>query len=127
MPKPLTGEVDRGGPKKERPSPLPDSFFSKEDIPVHNTFIQFDSPSVEDEKTLATAPAWIGPSLQSIVQAEQKKDSVPAETEPSVEGEAMEPISVPTPVTAEAARQMQVTDMGNLCSLEESGFGEMLA
>eukprot|EP00913_Durusdinium_trenchii_P031136 g29155.t1 len=80
--------------------------FLDRDIPVHNTFIQFDSPSVEDEKTLATAPAWIGPSLQSIVQAEQKKDSVPAETEPSVEGEAMEPISVPTPVTAEAARSL---------------------
>eukprot|EP00933_Yihiella_yeosuensis_P021747 TRINITY_DN17173_c2_g2_i2.p1 TRINITY_DN17173_c2_g2~~TRINITY_DN17173_c2_g2_i2.p1 ORF type:complete len:391 (+),score=64.41 TRINITY_DN17173_c2_g2_i2:169-1341(+) len=66
-------------PKKERPSALPDSFFTAklgdgpsllEEIPVHNTFIQFDATEGETkQKTLSTAPAWIGPSMQSVMQS----------------------------------------------------------
>jgi hypothetical protein len=67
-------------PKKERPSALPDSIFrarlgqaseKPEEIPVHNTFIQFGAPQsagAEQKKPLSTAPAWIGPSFQSIIQ-----------------------------------------------------------
>jgi len=82
-------------PKKERPAPLSDSIFraklekeaakqnlpcpigpnahahEREEIPipVHNTFIQFGSSTgLELEKQLSTAPAWIGPSLQSMIQ-----------------------------------------------------------
>jgi len=64
-------------PKKERPAALPDSIFAStghvpEDIPVHNTFIQFGAPpsASDHKKPLLTAPAWIGPSFQSIIQQE---------------------------------------------------------
>mmetsp|Transcript_9005 Transcript_9005/g.25132 ORF Transcript_9005/g.25132 Transcript_9005/m.25132 type:complete len:324 (-) Transcript_9005:211-1182(-) len=61
-------------PKKGRPLPLPDGIFQPRDpevsegVPVRNTFIQFGVPGAP-EKTLSTAPAWIGPSLQSLVQS----------------------------------------------------------
>eukprot|EP00444_Apocalathium_aciculiferum_P006706 CAMPEP_0183395486 /NCGR_PEP_ID=MMETSP0370-20130417/9348_1 /TAXON_ID=268820 /ORGANISM="Peridinium aciculiferum, Strain PAER-2" /LENGTH=521 /DNA_ID=CAMNT_0025576109 /DNA_START=127 /DNA_END=1694 /DNA_ORIENTATION=+ len=81
--------------KKGRPAPLSDSIFraklekeaakqnlpcpigpnahvhEREEIPipVHNTFIQFGSSTgLELQKQLSTAPAWIGPSLQSMIQ-----------------------------------------------------------
>jgi len=73
-------------PKKERPSALgcissADSIFQArlkqapdgpEEIPVHNTFIQFAMPPSTAEagdakKPLCTAPAWLGPSFQSIL------------------------------------------------------------
>lgn len=67
-------------PKKERPAALPDSIFNArfgqasddrvpEDMPVHNTFIQFGAPpsAGDQKKPLLTAPAWIGPSFQSIM------------------------------------------------------------
>lgn len=78
-------------PRRERPSPLLDAaFHSKvkephdptglgtgnaspepEEIPVHNTFIQFGVPPLEGVKQhLSTAPAWIGqPSLKNALLA----------------------------------------------------------
>mmetsp|Transcript_70544 Transcript_70544/g.131976 ORF Transcript_70544/g.131976 Transcript_70544/m.131976 type:complete len:399 (+) Transcript_70544:166-1362(+) len=75
-------------PRKERPQALPESIFQEKpapgaetlatfnedglEIPVHNTFIQFATPGEEAGKKalgLVTAPAWMGPSLQSIVAA----------------------------------------------------------
>jgi len=74
-------------PRKERPAALSESIFRAklaveqapndlgggmpEEIPVHNTFIQFGAPpgSLPKEKPLSTAPAWIGPSFQSMMQA----------------------------------------------------------
>lgn len=74
-------------PKKERPAPLPDAIFRAkleqhapadneapcipEEIPVHNTFIQFGSPEEAEpgKQHLSTAPAWIGPSFQSMIQS----------------------------------------------------------
>lgn len=85
-------------PKKERPSALPDSIFQArlgqasnelghvpEEIPVHNTFIQFGAPpsSGSHQKPVpTTAPAWIGPSFQSIIQqasTETPKPQAPVE------------------------------------------------
>jgi len=42
-----------------------------EEIPVHNTFIQFGAPKgLElDKQQLSTAPAWVGPSFQSMIQS----------------------------------------------------------
>lgn len=43
-----------------------------EEIPVHNTFIQFGlEPEADafDRRHLATAPAWVGPTMQSAMQA----------------------------------------------------------
>mmetsp|Transcript_19635 Transcript_19635/g.45726 ORF Transcript_19635/g.45726 Transcript_19635/m.45726 type:complete len:424 (+) Transcript_19635:160-1431(+) len=72
-------------PRKERPGALPESIFQGKvtqgaevwdalnddapEIPVHNTFIQFGTSEEEVSKKLVTAPAWMGPSLQSIVAA----------------------------------------------------------
>mmetsp|Transcript_81697 Transcript_81697/g.243590 ORF Transcript_81697/g.243590 Transcript_81697/m.243590 type:complete len:440 (-) Transcript_81697:178-1497(-) len=76
-------------PRKDRPAPLSDSIFkaklgqtdargvAQEDavdeaIPVHNTFIQFGAPEGIDgsqKKGLTTAPAWVGPSFQSIMNS----------------------------------------------------------
>lgn len=76
-------------PRKDRPAPLNDSIFkaklgqadsqggghedvAEEAIPVHNTFIQFGASEVIDgsqKKGLTTAPAWVGPSFQSIVNS----------------------------------------------------------
>lgn len=78
-------------PRRERPSPLLDSVFRPqeqhnsdalragnaspvaEEIPVHNTFIQFGVPldgALQGKQHLSTAPAWIGqPSLQSAMLA----------------------------------------------------------
>lgn len=81
----------KGMPRKERPAPLSDAIFRAkldqqkaqnrdnkdgvpavpEEIPVHNTFIQFGSPEGLDleKQHLSTAPAWIGPSFQSMIQS----------------------------------------------------------
>lgn len=89
-------------PKKERPSALSDSIFKAkleqaperggEEIPVHNTFIQFGVPPSSDseKKPLSTAPAWIGPSLQSIVQAQTE----PGAQAPPVPGAEAPPEAV---------------------------------
>mmetsp|Transcript_83455 Transcript_83455/g.174648 ORF Transcript_83455/g.174648 Transcript_83455/m.174648 type:complete len:468 (+) Transcript_83455:92-1495(+) len=76
----------------KRPVPLPDAIFKPKEqsgakkkltdvggpladdmpaeIPVHNTFIQFGAPKgVELGKQLSTAPAWIGPTLKSMIQS----------------------------------------------------------
>jgi len=71
--------------KKERPAPLSDGVFSAKlqqqqeksednvrDIPVHNTFIQFASEPEGDaagKRTLCTAPAWVGPSMESVMRS----------------------------------------------------------
>mmetsp|Transcript_15062 Transcript_15062/g.33154 ORF Transcript_15062/g.33154 Transcript_15062/m.33154 type:complete len:378 (-) Transcript_15062:147-1280(-) len=84
-------------PRKERPAPLADTFFRKlrgndgdidcpEAIPVHNTFIQFGAPEgpASGEVRLSTAPAWIGPSLQSAVRAAgQSTVQVPLQNQPT--------------------------------------------
>jgi len=78
-------------PRKERPSALSDSIFKAkleqvaesiaghvaEEIPVHNTFIQFAAPpgAEPEKKPLSTAPAWIGPSLQSMLQQVEERPS----------------------------------------------------
>lgn len=74
-------------PRKDRPAPLSDSIFQAkleqhqhpgdvapvpEEIPVHNTFIQFgaqESPGI-GKKHLSTAPAWVGgPMIEAAMQA----------------------------------------------------------
>eukprot|EP00406_Dinophysis_acuminata_P060296 CAMPEP_0179267046 /NCGR_PEP_ID=MMETSP0797-20121207/29726_1 /TAXON_ID=47934 /ORGANISM="Dinophysis acuminata, Strain DAEP01" /LENGTH=363 /DNA_ID=CAMNT_0020975291 /DNA_START=125 /DNA_END=1213 /DNA_ORIENTATION=+ len=79
-------------PRKERPAPLADSIFQAklgqhqlpndvaavpEEIPVHNTFIQFgsqDSP-MGSKKHLATAPAWVGgPFIEAAMQSAVASD-----------------------------------------------------
>jgi hypothetical protein len=88
-------------PKKERPSALSDSIFRAklgtsddiggvpEEIPVHNTFIQFDVPpdSASFKKPLSTAPAWIGPSFQNIIQ-QASMEAAPQQAEPKRQEEA---------------------------------------
>jgi hypothetical protein len=77
-------------PRKERPAALSDSIFRakleslqskapnddpivSEEIPVHNTFIQFGAHQEGDAfgtKPLSTAPAWVGPSPRNALQSE---------------------------------------------------------
>jgi hypothetical protein len=93
-------------PKKERPSALSDSIFRAkleqapddmgnipEEIPVHNTFIQFAAPgsgSQSEKKPLASAPAWIGPSFQSVIQQALAQPPQQAPPPPPHVGETME-------------------------------------
>lgn len=71
-------------PRKERPAPLADGIFkakfeqraaqqdADEEIPVHNTFIQFGYPSddtASGKQHMSTAPAWIGGSLQVALRS----------------------------------------------------------
>lgn len=57
--------------KQKLPNPIGPVFDDvPEEIPVHNTFIQFGaSTGLELQKQLSTAPAWIGPSFQSMIQS----------------------------------------------------------
>mmetsp|Transcript_5935 Transcript_5935/g.14198 ORF Transcript_5935/g.14198 Transcript_5935/m.14198 type:complete len:392 (+) Transcript_5935:197-1372(+) len=90
-------------PRKERPQALPESIFQEKlapgaealatfnedglEIPVHNTFIQFATPGEEVGRKalgLVTAPAWMGPSLQSIVAAAAAIPPAEAEEEEEV-------------------------------------------
>lgn len=87
-------------PKKERPAALPDSIFAArlgqdsddrvpEDMPVHNTFIQFGAPpsAGDQKKPLLTAPAWIGPSFESIMhKATAETIALEAQAEPHAVG-----------------------------------------
>lgn len=104
--------------KKERPAALsesilkarltveqaPDDFCGgmPEEIPVHNTFIQFGAPpgSLPKEKPLSTAPAWIGPSFQSMMQAAMQS---------SVQGPLQSPA---VDADAEAVQAQAATDAG---------------
>lgn len=103
-------------PKKERPSALSDSIFRArlgqapdgelgrvpEEIPVHNTFIQFGAPpsSSDHKKPPTTAPAWIGPSFQSIIQ--QASTDAPAPEAASQNGAAPEPNGAPPTLKADS-------------------------
>jgi hypothetical protein len=83
-------------PKKARPAPLAESIFHNKlvelqseekahniaDLPVHNTFIQFDSPTAAEatKQKILTAPAWIGTASFSSVANSAMNAAIQAST-----------------------------------------------
>uniref|UniRef100_A0A6V0FHP7 C3H1-type domain-containing protein n=1 Tax=Zooxanthella nutricula TaxID=1333877 RepID=A0A6V0FHP7_9DINO len=71
-PAPLSDVIFRAKLEKSPPSPIAAPPGVPEEIPVHNTFIQFGTKEglgTEKQQQLSTAPAWIGPSVQSMIQS----------------------------------------------------------
>jgi len=66
---------------------------------VHNTFIQFGNAKEAnpEKKALSTAPAWIGPSLQSVIAAQVGESEEPPREADAADSEWSSPTKLGSP------------------------------